>query len=95
MVDVRELSPITVVTPELIKPLFNDIGGPILESGAGQQLGDTISHAADYYFRRYIENCRDGDGSYNVTMGDLNSLVLVFYDAYLAGLAHIKEPEPS
>jgi len=93
MISVIQLSSDTLVTPELIKPLLDDIGEP--GGTLSKQANEAVRHAADYYFNKYIEVGRNGNGSYSVTVGELNSLVLVFYDAYTAGLANIGEPKPS
>jgi len=93
MISVIQLSSNTLVTPGLIKPILDDIGEP--GGNLSKQVNEAVRHAADCYFNKYIEVGRNGDGSYSVAVGELNDLVLVFYDAYLAGQANIKEPEPS
>jgi len=52
-----------------------------------------VRHAAEHYFRLRILLDRTVGLKYSVAY--MSFLALIFYDAYLAGLAQIKEPEPN
>lgn len=76
-----------LASPALLDPLFDDMGlgkDDTLRSESPEQK-ELAREAAKNYFTDYIYQLGDG---HSLTMGEVNTMGYVFYDAYLAGMAN-------
>lgn len=81
-------------SPVLLDPLFDDMGlgkDDTLHSGKPEQK-ELARKAVKNYFIDFIREVGDGQSP---TMGELNTMAYVFYDAYLAGMANEEHPQRS
>lgn len=89
-------NPDDLATPELLEPLFDDMGidADAYPSNSAEEVAKA-RQAAKAYFTQAIQDRFELDGDGSLTMGEVNCSAWVFFDAYLAGLSGENNPKPS